>query len=129
MKLVENILRFEEHFQNARKLVDENITDYLVYNTLAMECFQAVNALIEIGEYIVTKKHIGFPSTYREIFELIHKNQMITDDVLNATKRLIFLRNLIAHEYYKIKQEELKEMVKLLGVVKDFVEKAKEVER
>lgn len=32
-------------------------------------------------------------------------------------------------KYYKIKQEELKEMVKLLGVVKDFVEKAKEVEK
>ena len=58
MKLAENILRFEEHFQNARKLVDRGITDYLVYNTLAMECFQAVNALIEIGEYIVTKKRV-----------------------------------------------------------------------
>lgn len=34
---------------------------------------------------------------------------MITNEVLNATKRLIFLRNLIAHEYYKIKHEELKE--------------------
>ena len=35
---------------------------------------------------------------------------MITNEVLNATKRLIFLRNPIAHEYYKIKHEELKEM-------------------
>jgi len=129
MKLVENILRFEEHFQNARKLLNKNITDYLVYNTLAMECFQAVNALIEIGEYVVTKRRFGFPSTYREIFELIHKNQMITDEVLNATKRLIFLRNLIAHEYYKIKHEELTEMVELLECVKNFVEKVKEVEK
>ena len=129
MKLVENILRFEEHLQNARKLADKDITDYLVYNTLAMECFQAVNALIEIGEYIVTKKRFGFPSTYREIFELIHKNQMITDEVLNAAKRLIFLRNLIAHEYYKIKHGELKEMVELLECVKNFVEKAKEAEK
>ena len=46
--------------------------------------------------------------------------------MLNATKRLIFLRNPIAHEYYKIKHEELKEMVELLERVKNFVEKAKE---
>jgi len=51
---------------------------------------------------------------------------LITNEVLNATKRLIFLRNPIAHEYYKIKHEELKEMVELLERVKNFVEKAKE---
>lgn len=129
MKLLENILRFENHFENAKKLSEKDIMDYLVYNTLAMECFQAVNALIEIGEYIVTKKLFGFPSTYREIFELIHRNQMMTDEIFNATKRLIFLRNLIAHEYYKIKEDELAEMVKLLDIVKDFVQKAKEVKK
>lgn len=72
-KLVENILRFEKHFANAKKLVDKNVSDYFIfiYNTLAMECFQAVNALIEVGEHIVTEKKLGFPSTYREIFEIL----------------------------------------------------------
>jgi hypothetical protein len=51
MRLVENILRFGKHFANAQKLRDKNVLDYFVYNTLAMECFQAVNALIEIGEH------------------------------------------------------------------------------
>ncbi|RLI00122.1 hypothetical protein DRO38_06915, partial [Candidatus Bathyarchaeota archaeon] len=91
MKLLENILRFENHFKNAKKLNKKDISDYLVYNTLAMECFQTVNAIIEIGEYIVTKKRLGFPSTYREIFELLHQNQMMAEEVFNATKRLIFL--------------------------------------
>ena len=37
--LVENILRFERHLANAKKLKDKDISDYFVYNTLAMECF------------------------------------------------------------------------------------------
>ena len=45
---------------------DKDISDYFVYNTLAMECFQAVNALIEIGEHVITREKLGFPSTYRK---------------------------------------------------------------
>lgn len=66
MRLVENILRFERHLANAKKLKDKDISDYFVYNTLAMECFQAVNALIEIGEHVITREKLGFPSTYRK---------------------------------------------------------------
>ena len=128
MKLVENIVRFEKHLKNAKKLKEKDISDYLVYNTLAMECFQAVNALIEIGEYIVTKKKLGFPSTYREIFELLQKDGMMNEEMFNATKRLVFLRNLIAHEYQRIKEEELLEIVELLNLVNDFVQKTKDRE-
>jgi uncharacterized protein YutE (UPF0331/DUF86 family) len=126
MKLVENILRFEGHFANAKKLKEKNVSDYLVYNTLAMECFQAVNALIEIGEYIVTERKYGFPGTYREIFELLFQNGVIAEKLLSAAKRLIYLRNLISHEYYKIKPEELVEMVDLFDLVENFVQRIKE---
>jgi len=79
--LVENILRFERHLANAKKLKDKDISDYFVYNTLAMECFQAVNALIEIGEHVITREKLGFPSTYREIFEILKNEGIISDEV------------------------------------------------
>jgi len=65
MRIVDLIIRFETHSRNARDVAKKDISDYFVYNTLAMECFQSVNALIEIGEWIVTEKNLGFPSTYR----------------------------------------------------------------
>lgn len=101
MKLIENILRFERHLAGAVKLKDKDISDYLIYNTLAMECFQAVNALIEIGEYIVAKNKLGFPLSYREIFEILENNKIIRKEELESLKRLIFLINLIAHKYQK----------------------------
>ncbi|MEO0095498.1 MAG: HepT-like ribonuclease domain-containing protein [candidate division WOR-3 bacterium] len=102
MKLIENILRFEKHTQGAMNLMKENIADYFIYNTMAMECFQAANALIEIAEYLVSQKKLGMPSSYREIFELLNTGGLIDSQELENFKRIVFLRNLIAHEYYRI---------------------------
>ncbi|MEM7821823.1 MAG: HepT-like ribonuclease domain-containing protein [Candidatus Aenigmatarchaeota archaeon] len=128
MKLLENILRFERHYSKAVQLKDKDIADYLIYNTLAMDCFQAVNALIEIGEILVTKNKIGFPSTYREIFELLFKEGFLTEEEFESAKRLVYLRNLISHEYYRISESELLEMVELLEKIKEFVERIKKQE-
>ncbi|MGB9861491.1 MAG: DUF86 domain-containing protein [Candidatus Bipolaricaulaceae bacterium] len=99
MKLLANILRFEEHFQRMRKLVEKDLSDYFVATALAMECFQAVNALIEMGEFLVIQKRLGAPASYREIFELLHANGWLSNEELQTAKRLVFLRNVIAHEY------------------------------
>ncbi len=129
MRIIDLIIRFESHTNNAKFVVTKDISDYFVYNTLAMECFQAVNSLIEIGEWIVAERKLGFPSTYREIFELLYNNKIINKEIFESIKRLIFLRNLIAHEYYKITKDELVEMVDLLKIAEKFVKEVKEKQR
>lgn len=128
MKIIEQIIRFENHYKNAVEVSKKDLSDYFVYNTLAMECFQAVNSLIEIAEYIVSKNKLGFPSTYKELFEILHKNKFLDKKSWNDIKKLIFYRNLIAHEYYKISEKELKEMVKLLKSANKFVQNVKKKE-
>ena len=125
MRLAEYILRFEKHLRGAINLKSKDVKDYFVYNTLAMECFQAANALIDLAQYILAKKKLGFPSTYRELFEILEEAGYISEEELNAFKRLVFLRNLIAHEYYRISENELLEMVNLLEKCSDFVNRAK----
>ncbi len=49
----------------------------------------------------------------------------ISEEELKAFKRLVFLRNLIAHEYYRISENELLEMVNLLKKCSDFVNRVK----
>jgi len=126
MRLIDLIMRYEYHAENAKNVVAKDLSDYFVYNTLAMECFQSVNTLIEIGEWLVTMKKLGFPSTYREIFELLYQHKIIEKEMLDTMKRLIFLRNLISHEYYRITKDELVEIVELLGRMEKFVEQVKE---
>ena len=68
----------------------KDVSNYLIFNSLAMECFQAVNSAIELGELIVSEKNLGFPATYREIFELLHNANLISKESLEGIKRLIF---------------------------------------
>jgi len=39
MKLIENIMRFERHLDKAEELTNRDLSNYLVYTALAMECF------------------------------------------------------------------------------------------
>ncbi|MGC8771745.1 MAG: DUF86 domain-containing protein [Brevinematia bacterium] len=126
MKIIESILRFEKHYDGILKLKNEDLREYLIYNTMAMECFQAINALIEIGEYIVTKYKLGFPSTYRQIFEILYNEKYITKEEFEVFKRLVFLRNLISHEYYTISAEELLEMSNLFDKIAGFIKQIKQ---
>jgi len=127
MRLASIISRIERHKEKAKEMVKMDISDYLVFNALAMECFQAVNSAIELGELVISEKNLGFPATYREIFELLHDANVIGKKNLENIKRLIFFRNLIAHEYYTITQKELKEMANLLDSLNEMVENAKKL--
>ncbi len=127
MRILDNILRFENHLNGAKKLRGKNLSDYLVYNTLAMECFQSANALIDIAESITNIKKLGFPSTYMEVFEYLYKNEIIKEDELKKAKKIVFLRNLISHEYYKIRENELIEMVELLEGMENFINRVKKM--
>jgi uncharacterized protein YutE (UPF0331/DUF86 family) len=119
----------KKHINKAKELAKLNISDDIIFNALAMECFQAVNSAIELGEYIVSEKNLGFPSKYKEVFELLYGEKIIDKKTLDDIKRLIFLRNLISYEYYTITTNELKEMVGLLNSLNALVKKAKDILR
>ncbi|MCX7995388.1 MAG: DUF86 domain-containing protein [candidate division WOR-3 bacterium] len=62
-------------------------------------------------------------------FELLHTNNLINAEEFEILKRIMFLRNLIALEYYRISTEELLEIAKLLEQTKNFVERVKKSEQ
>lgn len=125
MKLPVIISRIERHVKRANELMDRDLSDDVIFSALSMECFQAINSAIDLGEYLVSEYNLGIPSTYREIFEILHKNKIISDEILSGMKKLIFYRNLIAHEYYTIEAKDLKEIVSMLNILLDLVESVK----
>lgn len=127
MRKADIISRIERHKSKAKELSKKDTSDYYVFSALAMECFQMINSAIELGELIVAEKNLGFPSKYKEIFDILHDNKFIGKKANDALKRLIFLRNLIAHEYYTIKNEELLEIVELADNIEGLVKSAKKI--
>jgi uncharacterized protein YutE (UPF0331/DUF86 family) len=62
-----------------------------------------------------------------EIFEILNKNGIINKEELEKAKRIVFLRNLIAHEYYRIEEKDLKNMVDFLEEMRNFINKVKKM--
>ncbi|GIV17595.1 MAG: hypothetical protein KatS3mg022_3030 [Armatimonadota bacterium] len=125
MRLAESIARFESHRRKARELKEHGISDYLTFTALAMECFQAVNSLIEIGQSLITIRRMPLPDTYRQVFDVLYRQGVIPFEAAEAGKRLVYLRNLIAHEYHMISEQELLETVDLFSKVEEVLTAAK----
>lgn len=56
---------------------------------------------------------------------MLYRHSLIDRETLESSKRLIFLRNLIAHEYYRITERELLEMVELIEKMEKFAKNVK----
>lgn len=79
------------------------------FNDLAMECFQLTNYLISWGERLVEEKNLEEPLTYAELVDILERATILTYHQGKVLKKAIYLRNLVAHEYYKISTEELEQ--------------------
>jgi len=123
------IERIERHTNKAGEILKSDLNDEIIFNALAMHCFQAINAGIELGELIVSIKKLGFPSKYREIFDLIFKAKLISKNTFQAIERLVYLRNLVAHEYQEISVKELKEMASLLVSLNELIKIVKQKDK
>jgi uncharacterized protein YutE (UPF0331/DUF86 family) len=127
MRLADAIARFENHRQRAYQLNAQDISDYFIFTALAMECFQAINSLIEVGQLLIARRKLVVPDTYRQVFEVLGQHQIISTEAAEAGKRLVYVRNLIAHEM--ITEEELLEAIVLLSHMDPLSEVAKQEAR
>ena len=63
---------------------------------------------------------MGIPTTYREIFVILQKNGMIDEDLAKEMGRLVTCRNLLSHEYQEITRQQVFELTRKAGTMKQF---------
>ena len=74
------------------------------YST-SMVFFSTINRCIDLGNEIISAGKFGMPTKYREIFDILYDNKIITQDVHSAFVNFVHLRNLIAHKYHRINEK------------------------
>jgi len=65
----------------------------------------------------------------RDIFKLLSKNGFIDKVLEKELSRLVFYRNLLSHEYYDLTDKDIFDLLSRIDVIKQFVEKIKELLR
>jgi len=128
-KIISDIERYFRDLEleglNIKKV--EDLEDRKDFYAISMVLFSILNRAIDLGDEIVMANNLGMPSTYKEIFRLLTKNEYIGKDMGEELSNLVFYRNLLSHEYYDLTEEDVLEVFKKISIVKKFVERIKDV--
>jgi len=79
---------------------DADIQDILVLNLT-----RAVQLCVDIGSHIISESDEATPQTMGDVFEVLQKLNMITDQTCQQMKKAVGFRNVAIHNYATINWE------------------------
>ena len=110
------LLDLEEMFPSEKEFLKNKVHQY----SILMLMMNLISACIDLGTELVTIKQLSYPGTYREVFDILAKNKIISSKLCGKMKDLVGLRNLLAHEYGKVNLELLYEQAENKDVFEEY---------
>ena len=105
----ENISKLEE----ISTVKPEQFTNNLLMSPASTRLLQiSIEAMIDIANHIVARKHLGTPKTYRESMEILSREGIIPKEKLQIYLKMIKFRNRAVHLYDDISDEEILKIIK-----------------
>ena len=115
------INRINEEYNND----PNNLNDYSKNDAIILNLQRCCELVIDIAMYIVSTKNLGIPQTKKDAFELLLKNNYITEETFKKMKGMIGFRNIAVHDYQDIDEEILKDIIE--NHLKDLTEFARDM--
>lgn len=120
-KIGKIIADLERYFADLEKLkVDRPAMSTERFYSLSMLLFSILNRAIDLGEEIVRGQKIGLPASYRNIFQMLEKEKLISPDLSQQLQYLAARRNVLAHEYFDVTEQSIFIIYRKIGAVKVF---------
>ncbi len=95
------------------------------FHAVSMLLFSIINGAITIGEEIIATKSLGFPVSYRDVFEILSKNKIISKEMAKEMSLLVGYRNMFAHEYWSFAEKDVWDALQRARRAKIFVDEVK----
>ena len=129
-KLYKNITTIEKYLKNLDSFSFKNLNDFENrfndYLSVSMSLFTILNASIEIGEALIDKNELEFPTSYRKVFEILGKNNIISKNLAKDLASFMYERNMIAHQYDDINIEDIYNLLNKREVFEKFISEIKQ---
>ena len=120
---IEKYLKVLDEFKiDSSEVLENNIKDSLA---VSMSCFTILNAVIEIGESLITIKDLEFPSTYKEIFSILGKNKILSKKLSLELEKYMYLRNMLAHQYDDMEYDKIYDLYVNREIFRKFIVESK----
>lgn len=115
------INRINEEYENDAS----NLNNYRKVDAIILNLQRGCELVIDIAMYIVSSRKLGIPQTKKESFELLLKNNLISEETCKNMKGMIGFRNIAVHDYKEIDEEILKDIIE--NHLNDLLEFAREM--
>lgn len=131
-KILNKINIIETSLNKLRQLsalsLNEFKNDFKNYDSAKYNLQISIEAMIDIGNHIISRKSLGVPKTYADTFEILCENGILPKDMLNIYKAMTKFRNKIVHFYDKVDDAEVYNIINNnLQDIENFIKNIKDV--
>jgi uncharacterized protein YutE (UPF0331/DUF86 family) len=105
--IISDIGRYRNDLMDLSISNPADLHDKRTFYAASMILFALLNRTIDPGNEVVIAQGFGVPATYRDIFTILEKEQVIEHDLAKKIAGLVLYRNLLSHEYHDIDPEKI----------------------
>ncbi|WP_318617905.1 type VII toxin-antitoxin system HepT family RNase toxin [Sporosarcina sp. YIM B06819] len=102
-----------------------NLTDFTKQDSIVLNIQRACEACIYLAMHVSAEKKFGLPQKSREAFELLHTNNVITEETVTNMKSMVGFRNIAVHDYQAINAKILEKIIE--HHLDDFISFTKQI--
>ena len=113
--------RIQEEYGNN----PENLNDYRKMDGIVLNLQRACETVTDIAMYVISTRKLGIPQTKKEAFELLEKNNLISEEICKNMKGMIGFRNIAIHDYKQIDETILQDVIE--NHLNDLIEFARQM--
>ena len=128
-KIISDIERYTKDLQELDITAREDLEDHRTLYALSMLLFTIINRSLDLADEVIITNRLGMPQSYREIFDILRRRRFIDRELAEEMAALVFYRNMIAHQYDDLTDDDLWSLFQRFDTILAFVERMKEIIR
>lgn len=110
IQIIKNCLkRIKDTTQLKIESLDNN---YDIQDIFVINLQRAIQATFDIANIIIKDNQLELPKNYKDSFEILFKNNIITEQIKEKMVKMAGFRNIAVHDYQTINVEILKSILK-----------------
>ncbi len=131
-RIDDKIVEIENYLEELYKIFPDNFEEYKQNMEKRLACERLfekiIGAIMDLAFIIIKEKSFKIPEVEKESFDILSKENIITEELSNKLQDAKSMRNLIVHEYGKIDDQLVFEAIRdeLYGDIQNFIKKIKE---
>ncbi len=85
--------------------------DFDIQDIFVLNLQRAIQATIDISNYIIKENNLDLPKSYKNAFEILYKHSFIDKSIKDKMIKMAGFRNIAIHDYQTINIEILKSIL------------------